>query len=75
MKVIWIWTMVVGMAVVTMVGCGNADDPIREVPKPPFEPRVPADLSVVGSWQLQGVTWYKNGVETQRIDLVRFHIS
>ena len=66
MKVILIWGL--GLAIVTMVGCGNADDPIREVPKPPSEPLVPTDLFIVGSWQLQEITWFKNGIETQRID-------
>lgn len=72
MKVKLIYAMALGMAVVTMVGCGNADDPIREVPKPPSEPLVPTDLSVVGSWQLQGITWFKNGIEAQREDLSSF---
>ena len=68
MRVKLIYATALGMAVVTMVGCGNTDDPIRDVPNPPSEPRVPADLSIVGSWQLQGITWFKNGIETQRID-------
>ena len=70
MKVILIWGL--GMAIVTMVGCGNADDPIREVPKPPSDPLVPTDLSVVGSWQLQGMTWFKNGIETLQEDRSSF---
>ena len=68
MKAIRRWATVLGMILVAVVGCGNTDDPIRDVPKPPSELLVPSDLSVVGSWQLQGITWLKNGVETQHID-------
>ena len=68
MKVIWIWATVLGMVLVAVVGCGNTDNPIGEVPKPPPEPLAPSDLFIVGSWQLQEITWFKNGIETQRID-------
>ena len=68
MKVTWSWTTTLGIMLVAVAGCGNTDHPIREVPKPPFEPRAPADLLIVGSWQLQEITWFKNGIETQRID-------
>ena len=72
MKAMLSWRMILGVMFVTMVGCGNTDNPIREVPKPPSEPLVPTDLSVVGSWQLQGITWFKNGIEAQREDLSSF---
>lgn len=64
MKLIWIWTTVLGTILATIVGCGNTEDSIREVPKP----AVPSDVPILGEWQLQKVVWFKNGVETQRID-------
>ena len=69
MKVIWIWTTVLGIMLVAMAGCGNTDDPIgQESLKSPSEPRAPDDPRILGSWHLQETVWFKEGVETLRFD-------
>lgn len=69
MKVIWIWTTVLGIMLVTLAGCGNTDNPIgQESLKSPSEPRAPDDSRILGSWLLQETVWFKEGVETQRLD-------
>ncbi len=75
MKVNLIWVTVLGMMLVKMVGCGNTDDPIREMPKPLSERQGPSDSRVLGDWLLQEAIWLKNGVETQRIDYSPFSFS
>ena len=69
MKVIWIWTTVLGIMLVAMAGCGNTDDPIRQESSSfSSEPRLTSDPRIFGSWHLQETVWFKEGVETQRYD-------
>lgn len=69
MKVLWSWTTVLGIMLVAMAGCGDTDDPIRQESSSfSSEPRLTSDPRIFGSWHLQETVWFKEGVETQRID-------
>ena len=69
MKVAWIRTTALGIMLVAMAGCGDTDNPIgQKSSKSPSEPRAPDDPRILGSWHLQETVWFKDGVESQRID-------
>ena len=70
MKVILIWTAMLGMMVVVIVGCGSDDSPIKEeMPQPPTEPSIPYISPILGTWHLKTVIAVENGVQRQQLDL------
>ena len=69
MKVTLVWTVMLGMMVVAVVGCGGDDSPIKEeMPQPAAEPPNPYIAPILGTWHLQTITWFENNVENQSID-------
>ena len=78
MKVTLIWTVILGMIVVAVVGCGGDDRPIKEeMPQPATESSNPYVPLVLGTWHLQTITFFENGVQTQSMDfsLVLFTVT
>lgn len=70
MKVILIWTAMLGMIIVVIVGCGSDDSPIKEeMPQPLTEPSVPYISPILGTWHLKTVIAFENGVERQQLGL------
>ena len=73
MKVILIWTAMLGMMVVVIVGCGSDDSPTKEeMPEPPTEPSIPYISPILGTWHLKTVIAFENGVERGQLDLGPF---
>ena len=79
MKVILIWTAILGMMVVPIVGCGNSDSsvkeemPNREVTSQPLtEPPDPHIAPILGTWHFQTAILFENGVQKQRTNLGSF---
>ena len=69
MKVILIWTAILGIMVVAIVGCGSDDSPIKEeMPQPPTEPSNPYIAPIFGTWHLRLVTVFEDGVQRQQHD-------
>ena len=75
MKVRLIWTAILGMIVVVIIGCGSNDSPIKEemldeeeTSKLPTEPPDPYIVPILGTWHLQWVTAFEDGVQRQRLD-------
>ena len=61
MKVILIWTAILGMMVVAVVGCGGDDSPIKEeIPQPATEAPNPYVPLVLGTWHLQTITSFED---------------
>ena len=76
MKVILIWTTILGMMVVTTIGCGNDDSPMKEdnnpikedMPQPSTEAPNPYITPILGTWHLQTITGFENDVVNQSMD-------
>ena len=69
MKVTLIWKVILGMMVVVVVGCGSEDGPIKEeMPQPPTEAPNPYIAPILGTWHLQTMSAFENGVQKQRLD-------
>ena len=68
-QMILIWTAILGMMIVVIVGCGSDDSPIKEeMPQLSIEAPNPYVPLVLGTWRLQTVTWLEKGVVNQSID-------
>ncbi len=76
MKVVLIWTTILGMMVVTTVGCGSDDSPMKEdnspiteeMPQSSIEPPNPYIAPILGTWHLQTITGFENDVVNQSMD-------
>ena len=76
MKVTSIWTAILVMMVVAIVGCGSDDSPIKEeMPQPATEPPNPYIAPILGTWHLQTMSAFENGVQKQRIDFDLFLVT
>lgn len=70
MKVILIWTAILGMMVVVIVGCESDDSPIKEeMPQPPTKPSSSYIAPILGTWHLQTAILFENGVQKHRTNL------
>ncbi len=69
MKVTLIWTAILGMMVIAIVGCGSDDSPTKEeMSQPATESPNLYITPVLGDWHLQTINWFENGVQTQNTD-------
>lgn len=69
MKVTTACASMLGLLFVMILGCESTDSPIgKETQQSPTDPLVPVDAQILGSWLIEEVIWFKEGVETQRID-------
>ena len=69
MKMVVTCTSIVGLLMVLILGCEGTESPIyTETPNSPTNPLVPIDARILGSWFIEEVIWFKEGVQTYRID-------
>ena len=72
-KVILIWTVILGMMVVAVVGCGGDDSPIKEdMTQPAIEAPNPYITPILGTWHLQAMIVFENEVQKQRLNFDLF---
>lgn len=76
MNAILTWVTILGMMVVTIVGCGGDDSPIKEeMPQPATEPPNPYIAPILGTWHLQTMIAFENEVQKQRLDFDMFLVT
>lgn len=62
-------TSIVGLLIVLILGCEGTESPIyTETPKSPTNPLVPVDARILGSWLVEEVIGFEEGVEIGRFD-------
>ena len=70
------WTAILGMTVVAIIGCGSNNNPIKEeMPKLPTESPNPYIAPILGAWHLKAMISFENGVQKQRLDCDLFLIT